>query len=99
MRELNNVEVKEVSGAGIISDFASSIGSSIGSLADSVTEIINKTTDFKTAGSRLAQGIGQILELNFSDALSNINAGVSGIVSEIKSILTGSAGSSDSTAS
>lgn len=96
MRELNNAEVKEVSGAGFLSDFASSVGNAIGSLADSATGILNKTTDFKTSGSKLAQGIGQIFEFNFSDALSNINAGISGIVSEIKTIFTGS---SDSTAS
>lgn len=80
MRELNTVEVADVSGAGFFSDLGKSIGKAIGGIVDQGTAAGGLTTNASTAAETLGSGIGSLLELDFVSAISNIGSGVVGIV-------------------
>ena len=59
MKELNNVEVNEVSGAGIFSAAGSLLGGGIGAIVDAS---IGKGTAATNAGAALGNGIGAIVD-------------------------------------
>ncbi|WP_380184057.1 hypothetical protein [Kalamiella sp. sgz302252] len=80
MRELNHQEIESVSGAGFFADLGKSIGAAIGNIVDSGTAVGGLTTDATTPAGQLGSGIGSLLELDFVTAISNIGAGIVGIV-------------------
>ncbi|MEB7539702.1 hypothetical protein NGC37_15470 [Pantoea anthophila] len=80
MRELNITEVEAVSGAGIFADIGKAIGSAIGGIVDLGTSAVGKSTDATSPAARLGSGIGSLLELNIIGAISDIGAGIVGIV-------------------
>lgn len=88
MRELNSMEIAEVSGAGVIATITSGIGSTLGGLADSVASIFGLTTTFSSAAQTLGNGIGQVIELNFTEGKSNISSGISGLIAAVTSIFS-----------
>lgn len=95
MRELKTSEFKEVSGAGCIADLGSSLGEKIGILFDAKNNALyGKTTTFADSISTLGEGIGQILELNFSSGIDNIKAGINDIISGIQSLFASANSSS-----
>ncbi|MFD1804609.1 hypothetical protein ACFSFZ_20785 [Mixta tenebrionis] len=80
MKELTNTEIAHVSGAGIISDFAKSIGVAIGSIVDNALKDRGLQSSAEESAGLLASGIGRILELNVFGAISEMGAGIVGIV-------------------
>lgn len=93
IKELNSLEIEQVSGAGIFADLAGGIGGAIGSIVDAGTSLGGLHTDAKTPAAALGKGIGSIFELNPIGAISQIGSGVVGIVgfgidaiSQIKSL-------------
>ncbi|WP_158780412.1 hypothetical protein [Pantoea sp. BAV 3049] len=80
MRELNSIEIENVSGAGFFADLGKSIGSAIGSIVDLGTGAGGLNTDATTAAEKLGSGIGSLFELDFVSAISNIGAGIVNIV-------------------
>lgn len=63
MRELNTVELNEVSGAGFIADAAEALGRSIGAIVESGTK--GKAGD-ADRGASLGSSIGQVIEAGIS---------------------------------
>lgn len=91
MRELTNYEVNEVSGAGFIANLASGIGGMVGRILDSKNALLyGKTTTLADSGSTLAKGVGQLLEVDLTNGLSNISTGISGVISAIQSLFSSS---------
>lgn len=88
MRELNDHEVSAVSGGCIISSVTGLVGTGIGKLLDLGTSLFGKQTDFTTAKGTLDKGLGQLLELNFSEGINNISTGISGLVSSIGALFS-----------
>ncbi|MGV3344318.1 hypothetical protein ACGVWS_00760 [Enterobacteriaceae bacterium LUAb1] len=80
MKELNSLEIEQVSGAGIFADIGGGIGGAIGSIVDAGTSLGGLNTNAHAAAETLGKGIGNIFELNVFGAISNIGAGVVGIV-------------------
>lgn len=80
MRELNSVEIENVSGAGFFADLGKSIGSAIGSIVDLGTGAGGLDTDATSAAAKLGSGIGSIFELDLVNAISNIGGGIVSIV-------------------
>lgn len=86
MRELEHYEVGAVSGAGVIADTAESVGKGIGTVIDFGTSLFGIKTDFSTAKGKLDKGIGQLFELNFTEAFTNISGGINGLISSISTL-------------
>ncbi|MFQ1012317.1 hypothetical protein [Gilliamella apicola] len=61
MKELNLVEVEQVSGAGRLADAGAHIGGGIGRIVDAA--LGNVSTVAADAGSALGQGIGEFIEV------------------------------------
>lgn len=80
IKELNALEVEQVSGAGAIADLGGGIGAAIGGIVDQGTALGGLHTDATTPARTLGKGIGSILELNPVAAITGIGAGVNGIV-------------------
>jgi hypothetical protein len=80
MRELNEKEIMNVSGAGFFSDLGKSIGAAIGGIVDKGTAVGGLNTNATTAGETLGFGIGSLLDLDFVNAVSGIGNGVASIV-------------------
>lgn len=72
MRELNSVEVKSVSGAGIITDIGATMGQSIGAIVE-----INGKVGATDAGMKLGASIGAIVETSIA-AFANFFSGLLG---------------------
>ena len=60
MKELNLVEVEQVSGAGWIADAGGALGAGIGAVVDAAHH--NVSTAGQDSGRLLGQGIGQVVE-------------------------------------
>ncbi|WP_343711106.1 hypothetical protein [Kosakonia radicincitans] len=60
MKELNTVEMKEVSGAGFLADTAGMLGGGIGAIVD--LALGSKNTAAADAGRNIGKGIGGIVE-------------------------------------
>ncbi|WP_158781214.1 hypothetical protein [Pantoea sp. BAV 3049] len=80
MRELNNTEIESVAGAWLFADIGSAIGFIAGSLINSGASSGGVTIDSTTASQQIGSGIGKILELNLSGALSDLGQGVVGLI-------------------
>ncbi len=80
MRELEIQEIDAVSGAGYLSDLGESIGKAIGSIIDGGTALGGLNTDATSGAAQLGLGIGNLLELDFVNAISNIGNGIVAIV-------------------
>mgnify|MGYP005981444427 FL=1 len=80
IKELSEVEIEQVSGAGIIADIGGAIGGAIGGIVDASTALGGLDTNATAPAATLGQGIGSILELNPVGAISQIGSGVVGIV-------------------
>lgn len=80
IKELSASEIEQVSGAGIFSDLAGSIGGAIGGIVDAGTALGGLHTDATTPAVTLGKGIGSIFEWNPIGAISQIGAGIVGIV-------------------
>lgn len=76
MRELNNAELQDVSGAGIFSDAGKALGAGIGSIIDAA--IGKGSTDATNAGASLGNGIGAVVDSTL-DFLSNFFGGLFGL--------------------
>ncbi|APG18120.1 hypothetical protein Y71_13010 [Kosakonia radicincitans DSM 16656] len=63
MKELNSIEMREVSGAGMLSDAAGLLGSGIGAIVDMVMG--GKSTAAADAGRNMAESIAGIVESGF----------------------------------
>ena len=61
MKELNLVEVEQVSGAGAFADAAANLGAGIGRIVDAAHG--NVSTAAADAGRKLGQGIGEVVEV------------------------------------
>ncbi|MFQ0993399.1 hypothetical protein [Gilliamella apicola] len=61
MKELNLVEVEQVSGAGVFADAGASLGAGIGGVIDAVHG--NVSTAAADAGRKLGRGIGEVFEV------------------------------------
>ena len=85
MRELNHQEIAVVSGGNF-----SSIGSTLGGIADSITSILGLQTDFSSQAGQIGTGIGQLLSLSFAEGSSNIIAGVTNLVNTIVGLVSSS---------
>ncbi|MCX2561103.1 hypothetical protein OQ252_06790 [Acetobacter farinalis] len=92
MRDLKNNELNAVSGGGFFGDFGSALGSAIGQTVDMGYTAINghaPAISAVTASSTLGNGIGLITDsifnpANIPDAISQIGAGISGIIEAAK---------------
>lgn len=62
MKELNSVEVQEVSGAGLFTDIGLTMGAGIGSIVDAAT---GKGNVGAQSGTLLGAGIGAIFDALF----------------------------------
>lgn len=91
MRELNHQEVTVISGGNF-----STIGSTLGGVADSVTSILGLTTDFSSQAGQIGTGIGQLFSLSFVEGSSNIIAGVTNLVNTIVGLASSSGSESAS---
>ena len=60
MKELNLVEVEQVSGAGAFADAAANLGAGIGRIVDAAHGNVSTAAD---AGRKLGQGIGEVVEV------------------------------------
>lgn len=80
MRELKIQEMEAVSGAGYLADLGESIGKVIGSIVDGGTALGGLDTDATSGAKQLGLGIGNLLELDFVNAISNIGNGIISIV-------------------
>lgn len=80
IKELNALEIQQVSGAGMFSDLAGAIGGAIGKIVDGGTAIGGLHTNATDPATNLGKGIGSIFDLNFVDAISQIGTGIIGIV-------------------
>ncbi len=69
MKELNNVDMQAVSGAGVLSDAAGLMGGSIGAIIDAIMG--GKSTAAADAGRDMAKGIAGIIEAGMG-VISNI---------------------------
>lgn len=85
MRELNHQEIAVISGGNF-----SSIGSTLGGIADSITSILGLQTDFSSQAGQIGTGIGQLLSLSFAEGSSNIIAGVTNLVNTIVGLVSSS---------
>lgn len=72
MKELNHVEMEQVSGAGAIADAAQALGQGIGAIVQATG--VQGATE---AGASLGKGIGSVVEVGIS-ALSNLFDGLFG---------------------
>ncbi|QHA86985.1 hypothetical protein FO014_08450 [Serratia rhizosphaerae] len=72
MRELNQIEMQEISGAGPITDAATALGAGIGSIIESVG-----VKGAKDAAASLGAGIGQVIEAGVN-ILNSIFGGIFG---------------------
>lgn len=72
MRELNKVELQDVSGAGQIADAAKALGSGIGALIENFG-----IKGAKDAAANLGNGIGEVIEAGLS-VLNGIFGGIFG---------------------
>jgi hypothetical protein len=73
MRELNSCELKDVSGAGIITDAGTALGQGIGSIIEAVGG-----KGAKEVGAALGNGIGQVVEVGVG-ILGSLFGGIFGI--------------------
>lgn len=80
MKELNALEVEQVSGAGIFAGLGGGMGGAIGGIVDAGTALGGLRTDAKTPAATLGKGIGSILDLDVLGAITQIGQGVVGIV-------------------
>lgn len=76
MRELNTVEVAEVSGAGLFADIGGTIGSVVGGLINQGAAMVGITADTTAASAQIGTGIGSWFEMNFGNATNEISAGL-----------------------
>ncbi|AXF78217.1 hypothetical protein LU631_04660 [Erwinia tracheiphila] len=83
MRELNNVEIESVSGAWLFADIGAAIGYGVGALINKGASKGGVTIDTTTASSQIGSGIGKIVELNLSGAVSDIGKGIVGLASAL----------------
>ena len=74
MKELNKVEVEQVSGAGFIADAGGALGKGIGWIIDAKNP--NNGGLGQQAGGALGQGIGQIVEAGIGAISQIIGAGL-----------------------
>lgn len=75
MKELNTVEMKEVSGAGFLADTAGMLGSGIGAIVD--LALGSKNTAAADAGRNIGKGIGGIVEAGIN-AITSFFGGLFG---------------------
>lgn len=82
MRQLNDKEMEQISGGlfGIFDDLGGKIGAAIGGIVDKGTALGGLVTNATEAGTLLGTGLGKLLELNFTGAISDIGNGVVSIV-------------------
>ncbi|WP_285128209.1 hypothetical protein [Leclercia adecarboxylata] len=75
MRELNQQEIENVSGAGFIADAAASLGMGIGKVVDTGLNILGLDPEGQAtaAAETLGRGIGMIVETGVSVASSIFN--------------------------
>ncbi|MCX8962400.1 hypothetical protein EHW64_14975 [Erwinia psidii] len=78
MRKLNSVEIESVSGAWIFSDIGSSLGFVVGSIINKGASDGGITIDSTTASAQIGSGLGKIIELNLSGAISDLGKGIVG---------------------
>lgn len=76
MKELTQVEIASVSGAGLLAN----IGASIGNIIDRATSLGGKTTDYTTGFTILFTGIESITKGSILGGLNGIGQGVVAIV-------------------
>lgn len=80
MRELKSTEIESVAGAWLFADIGSAIGFVAGSLINSGASSAGVTIDSTSASQQIGSGIGKILELNLSGALSDLGKGIVGLI-------------------
>ncbi|YCH30103.1 bacteriocin [Erwinia sp. PK3-005] len=83
MRQLNDKEMEQVSGGlfGMFDKLGGNIGSAIGKIIDKGTSLGGLVTNATEAGTLLGAGIGKLLDLNVTGAITDIGSGVVSIVS------------------
>lgn len=96
MRDLNNHEVEAVSGGWILSDIGASIGYAIGTIIDRGATAGGLKTTAKNSFQEIGSGIGKILELNISGAITDIGKGVSDALKNTVEVIEGIKNSSSS---
>lgn len=76
MRELNQQEIENVSGAGFVADAAATLGLGIGSVVDAGLGLIGLGVGSQSseAGQTLGRGIGMLIETGASLASNIFNA-------------------------
>lgn len=89
MRQLNNKEMEQISGGcfGIFDKIGTSIGAAIGNFVDRITAVGGLVTNATEAGTLIGSGVGKILELNISGAISDIGGGVVSIIDSSLSVI------------
>ncbi|MGD8163291.1 class IIb bacteriocin, lactobin A/cerein 7B family [Pantoea sp. FN0307] len=82
MRQLNDKEMEQISGGllGVFDKIGLNIGAAIGSIVDKGTALGGLVTNATEAGTLLGSGIGKLLDLNITGAITDIGNGVVSIV-------------------
>lgn len=85
MKELNYIEVEQVSGAGIIDDVVTVVGQGIGSAVE-----LFGITGASVAGAAVGHSIGQTIEAPVNkilDTIQNISSSISHIINGTSSVV------------
>lgn len=82
MRQLNDKEMEQIAGGlfGMFDKLGTNIGAIIGGIVDKGASLGGLVTNATEAGTLLGSGIGKLLDLNFTGAISDIGNGVVSIV-------------------
>ncbi|GLR08095.1 hypothetical protein COO59_07490 [Mixta theicola] len=82
MRQLNDKEMEQIAGGlfGVFDKIGMDIGAAIGGIIDKGTALGGLVTNATEAGTLLGGGIGKLLELNVTGAISDIGNGIVSIV-------------------
>lgn len=82
MRQLNEKEMEQISGGlfGIFDNLGTKLGAAIGGIVDKGTALGGIVTNATEAGTLLGSGIGKLLELNLTGAVTDIGNGIVSIV-------------------
>ncbi|AUX94871.1 hypothetical protein [Mixta gaviniae] len=80
MRQLNDKEMEQVAGCGILDEIGTNIGAAIGGVVDKGAALGGITLNASAAAGLLGSGIGKLLSLNLLGAIEDIGNGVVGIV-------------------
>lgn len=86
MKNLTNFEIECVSGGGAAAESGFQIGTTIGSIIDSIVAIFGKTTSLSGPSSLVGQGLGFIIDGELLKGFDMFNDGVKGIIDAFSSL-------------